>query len=345
MRKVQPTALEFEGAVLFRSAVSLVTVFMGGSLALPIEAQTQEDGELKSFYIATHVVSDASPFRYEYVLEVKPQGEDTAVRIVRIAPSASGCGGLTVKAFDHLIANTTPGKIARLDLCSLSVGAIELAIKKAQPQDISVIDDTASHSIVAMCGKTEKVFELPYPETVDLEKMKKTDPRTASLWDIYHKIYVQAFGKTFSFYDASASQDEAFQALGAQIVPAIREGLYHRGFANGSHLEALLSEYTGPGRETNPWTVEFLGQVPAELSEPELPKYPPLARQTRIMGDVHLSLALEPQTGLIKDIQIVSGHPLLANAAKDSVSKWRFREGASGKDHVEIGFRFIYRCP
>lgn len=44
---------------------------------------------------------------------------------------------------------------------------------------VASIDDTASYSIVAMCGKTEKVFEIPYPETVELEKLKKTNPRVA----------------------------------------------------------------------------------------------------------------------------------------------------------------------
>lgn len=77
--------------------------------------------ELKSFYVATHVVSDASPFRYEYILDVKAVDGGVEVRNIRIAPSASGCpGSLSVKAADRKIAGNTPQRIAGIRICSLN---------------------------------------------------------------------------------------------------------------------------------------------------------------------------------------------------------------------------------
>jgi hypothetical protein len=73
------------------------TFFMCGGLVLQIEAQTHQEKELKGFYVVTHVVSDASPFKYEYVLDVKAQGKDVLVREIRIAPLNSSCPGITVK--------------------------------------------------------------------------------------------------------------------------------------------------------------------------------------------------------------------------------------------------------
>src|SRR5713101_7196578 len=104
-------------------AACLATFFVCGGLVLRVEAQSRKEKELKSFYVVTHVVSDASPFRYEYVLDVKPQGKDVLVREIRIAPLNSACPGITVKAADHLITNTYPKKVVRLDLCSLNVAA------------------------------------------------------------------------------------------------------------------------------------------------------------------------------------------------------------------------------
>jgi hypothetical protein len=63
-------------------------------LASRVEAQTHDENELKSFYVVTHAVSDASPFRYEYVLDVKPQGKDLLVPEIRAAPQNSGCPSL-----------------------------------------------------------------------------------------------------------------------------------------------------------------------------------------------------------------------------------------------------------
>ena len=312
-----------------------------------IEAQTQDDKELKSFYVVTHVVSDASPFRYEYVLDVKPQGEDVLVREIRIAPTNSGCpSGLTVKAADHVLTNTSPKRVAKADLCALKVGTVASVIEGAQPKGVvNSIDDTASYSIVAMCGKTEKVFEIPYPETVELEKLKKTYPRVASLWDLAYNVHRGSFGKNFSLRDASASQDETFQALGAKIVPAIKSGIYDRGFENGSHLESLLSKYSGPVTEIDPWYVEFVGPVPMDLLQYQLPKYPPLARQTRIEGEVRLVVLLEPNTGAVKEVKNTSGHPLLTDAAIAAVRGWHFQAGDPSKDSREVALRFILRCP
>ena len=321
------------------------TFFMCEGLVLRVEAQTNEDKELKGFYVVTHVVSDASPFRYEYVLDVKPQGKDVLVRKIRIAPMNSSCPGITVKAADHLLAKTSPKKVARLDLCSLNVAAVESAINGAQPRGVASIDDTASYSIVAMCGRVQEVFELPYPETVDLKKLKRTSPRVASLWHLAYNVQRRSFGRNFSFYDASASQDVAFQALGAETVPAIKSGIYDRGFANGSHLESQLKEYPGPAKETDPWTVEFVGSAPPNLKQYQLPMYPPLAKQTRIEGEVHLVALLDAQTGLVRDVQVISGHPLLRDVAAAAVREWKFAKENPLKDSIDVILKFGLDCP
>lgn len=53
------------------------------------------------------------------------------------------------------------------------------------------------------------------------------------------------------------------------------------------------------------------------------PVYPPLARQTRIMGVVRLH-ALIGKDGRISKLELVSGHPLLIQSAMDAVKQWRY---------------------
>ena len=62
------------------------------------------------------------------------------------------------------------------------------------------------------------------------------------------------------------------------------------------------------------------GVVLTKLSEPV---YPPLARQTRIVGDVQLMLKVRPD-GSVESATVVSGHPLLQQAALDSAQKSKF---------------------
>ena len=54
------------------------------------------------------------------------------------------------------------------------------------------------------------------------------------------------------------------------------------------------------------------------------PNYPPLARQARIQGDVVLQAEIS-KDGTIQNLQLVSGHPMLAPAAIEAVRQWRYR--------------------
>ena len=49
------------------------------------------------------------------------------------------------------------------------------------------------------------------------------------------------------------------------------------------------------------------------------PDYPPLARQTRISGTVRLH-AIIAKNGTVEQLEVMSGHPLLVQAALDAVS-------------------------
>jgi hypothetical protein len=147
-------------------ALCFVASLVFGVLAPSVGGQEPERSALQSFYIVTHVFSDASPFFYEYVLDVEPKGENVLVREIRIGPLKE-CPGVTVKAVERLISKSTAQKVAKMKLCSLEPSGVDSVIAKAEPRN-AAIDDTASYTIVAKCGKQEKIFEIPYPETVDL---------------------------------------------------------------------------------------------------------------------------------------------------------------------------------
>ncbi len=65
------------------------------------------------------------------------------------------------------------------------------------------------------------------------------------------------------------------------------------------------------------------------------PSYPPLARQTRIQGQVILR-AMISRNGTIENLQVVSGHPMLISAAVDAVRQWRYRPYVLNGEPVEV---------
>ena len=62
----------------------------------------------------------------------------------------------------------------------------------------------------------------------------------------------------------------------------------------------------------------------AKLIHRVQPVYPALARQARIQGAVRLE-AYIGESGEIRNLQVMSGHPLLVQAALDAVAQWRYQ--------------------
>jgi TonB family protein len=73
----------------------------------------------------------------------------------------------------------------------------------------------------------------------------------------------------------------------------------------------------------------------AKLLNRVQPEYPPLARQTRISGTVRLHVILSTE-GTVKEIAVVSGHPLLLQASLDAVRQWRYEPTLLSGQPVEV---------
>jgi len=65
------------------------------------------------------------------------------------------------------------------------------------------------------------------------------------------------------------------------------------------------------------------------------PTYPPLARQARIQGVVILQAQIS-KDGTIQNLQLISGHPMLAPAAIEAVKQWRYKPYLLNGEPVEV---------
>jgi protein TonB len=65
------------------------------------------------------------------------------------------------------------------------------------------------------------------------------------------------------------------------------------------------------------------------------PNYPPLARQARIQGQVVLH-AVIGKDGSIQNLQLISGHPMLAPAAIEAVKQWKYKPYLLNGEPVEV---------
>ena len=91
---------------------------------------------------------------------------------------------------------------------------------------------------------------------------------------------------------------------------------------------APLTKPSGPVRVS-------AGVQSAKLIKKVVPEYPPLAKAARISGVVHL-IGIIGRDGTIRNLQLVSGHPLLAHTAMEAVAQWVYRPTLLSGEAVEV---------
>jgi protein TonB len=73
----------------------------------------------------------------------------------------------------------------------------------------------------------------------------------------------------------------------------------------------------------------------AMLVRKVIPVYPPIARAARISGVVRL-IGTIGKDGAIQNLEIVSGHPMLARAALEAVRQWVYKPTLLNGIPVEV---------
>jgi protein TonB len=79
-----------------------------------------------------------------------------------------------------------------------------------------------------------------------------------------------------------------------------------------------------PPDQTEPEVGTVPAITPGKLIKKVRPKYPKQARKQHVEGTVIMRATIA-KDGTISDLQLVSGDPLLTQAALDAVKKWKYR--------------------
>jgi periplasmic protein TonB len=77
------------------------------------------------------------------------------------------------------------------------------------------------------------------------------------------------------------------------------------------------------------------GVMAGYLLEKTVPQYPAIAKATHVQGVVVVQATIS-KTGLIENIRVISGPPLLQQAAVDAVRSWRYKPYLLNGEPVEV---------
>lgn len=120
-------------------------------------------------------------------------------------------------------------------------------------------------------------------------------------------------------------EEEAPPDLGAGGVPGGVPGGIPGGSAGGVIGGIISSTPVAVPKVATPQRVRVSqGVATGLLIKKVQPNYPQLAKQARIQGQVVLTAEIS-KDGTIQNLQLVSGHPMLAPAAIEAVKQWRYK--------------------
>ena len=89
-------------------------------------------------------------------------------------------------------------------------------------------------------------------------------------------------------------------------------------------------------QEATPQRIQVGGPaMAAQIVKKIAPEYPPLARQARIQGVVTLKAQLN-KSGDVVNLQLISGHPMLAPAAIEAVKQWKYKPYLLNGEAVDV---------
>jgi periplasmic protein TonB len=120
-------------------------------------------------------------------------------------------------------------------------------------------------------------------------------------------------------------EEEAPPDLGAGGVPGGVPGGIPGGSTGGVMGGILSSANAAVPKVATPQRVRVSSGVSTGLLIKKVtPNYPQLAKQARIQGSVVLQAEISKE-GTIQNLQLISGHPMLAPAAIEAVKQWRYK--------------------
>jgi periplasmic protein TonB len=119
-------------------------------------------------------------------------------------------------------------------------------------------------------------------------------------------------------------EEEAPPDLGAGVPGGVPGGI--PGGSTGGVMGGILSstQVAVPKIATPQRVRVSSGVFSGYLIKKVQPNYPPLAKAARIQGTVVLQAEIS-KDGTIQNLQLISGHPMLAPAAIEAVKQWRYK--------------------
>lgn len=180
---------------------------------------------------------------------------------------------------------------------------------------------------------TPIVFVPVKPKIVEVVQEQIASKQAVNLRPVFHPSFT-----------APTRVPEKISESGPEPVPLLPMGAQTGTYADPLANFAQSIELSKPPVRAAPVAAATIPKTPvrvgggvqaAKLLRQVKPAYPPLARTARMQGTVKMQ-AIIAIDGSIRNLQLISGPPLLIQAALDAVKLWRYEPTLLNGEPVEV---------
>jgi len=302
--------------------------------------------------------SDAGGLFYYRIVDVQPDGQDLVIRYSRIGwTDFRFCPRKIVQSARARLRNRTIKDLVHANNpCAVKPQDLAAAVKRYSTAASFL--DTFSVGVVATCGPTKSVLELPDGSFFNFKRLKSANPVMGRLWNLMSDIVNPAFGEGDIFQERTEAEDLVLQRAGQEIVPELASGRYDEGLAAAMRgndstwqhpsMRELLKDYRGPVTnaevKAKALSAILLNAEQYRFSAFAKPEYPLVAANARIQGDVNMQLTVDPATGDVTSAEALSGYKILQDNAAATTKKWRFEPNSVGAGQIGVTLRYTLSC-
>ena len=310
-------------------------------------------------YIVSAAFSDFGGLFYYRVIDVRTDGPDVAIRYSRIGwTDPRFCPRKIVQsAHVRLSSQTFKDLVKANNPCAVNSRDLASTVRKYSIRTGHF--ETFSAGVVATCGATIAVLELPDESRVDLKKLNAASAKMGRLWNLIPDLIEPAFGKDDIFQGRTEAEDRVLQRAGQEITAELASGRFDPGLAaavrgNTStwprpRFRDLLNDYRGAMTDSEAkeaaLSVVLVDAEKYRFSAFAKPDYPVFAAMARIQGDVTIQLSVDSATGAVTNAEVSSGSQLLQQNAVATAKKWRLEPTFADADKISITLRYSLHCP
>lgn len=321
-----------------RSAIG-IGILLTATTAAPIAQQ-----QLDQFVIARHSYVDfGPPFDFYELYFVRMNGTGALIRRITLIPHGASClAPARVEASSGSMNESPSELLTPISPCTLRSSALRAEVKPRGRQILVFSGERVA--IQVRCGNKTKIFR---DEILEQEMLSEPSGggRAPGVQGVLQALDASVgpgilqTEKMFSLPEAPGTRPG--EPGDAEDLRDVAAGKYDRLFKDAPDKASdLYRQAQIPPLDP---IIHLASSLPVQPQVFVSPSYPVIARMAHVGGVVAFTADVGPD-GSLNHTVIVSGPPLLRNAALSAIANWRYPSGIGGQK-IEASIEFQPNCP